>query len=168
MKLKNFEKKQLEKVLSYLDRISELLITDIQQITAKNEYGLYETYSLSDVEYGEFNFFIPTYRIDFYPMSANHSQLGMKKILKDVPNGFMEDMKLDIDIDNYNLDNGDLESLNNYHSQLNKKIFNWFIQCWSKANERIKIIGNYRVCEQHSNITFDLENQHWILKNETL
>ena len=99
-------------------------------------------------------------------MSASAYQLGIKNILKDFPNGFMKDMKLDIDRDNYNFDFGDLKRLDNYETQLNEKIFNWFIECWAKATDNIKIKGNYRVCEKHSNITFDLENQCWIPKKE--
>lgn len=163
MKMHDFEINQLKKTVFFLDTISHRLIEDMKKITLGEDYGLYDLYYKNDIEYYEFKLFVPSYRIDFFPMSSNSYQLGIKKILQEYPNGFMEDVGLYIDNDYYHFDDAGLKSYDNYYDQVEEKIYDWFNRCWIKAGG-LEITGNYTVSVYDSNRVFDLVNQVWIDK----
>jgi len=159
--MKAFEKSHLNKISSFLDSISNRMIEDIKTII-NGDYGLYDIYSEKDIEYYEFKVFTENYKIDFIPSSANHIQLGFKKTLLEYPCGFMHDMNLHIDINNYNFDNEDeLARHNEFYVQVEKRIIEWFNQCWITAGG-IETTDNYRISIDHLNTSFDLIRQTWI------
>ncbi len=167
MKMQGFEIKQLEKIVSFLNNIAYRLIEDIKEVILEEDYGLYNLYSPKDIIYYEFKLFIPSNRIDFFPMSSNNYQLGIKKLLQEYPNGFMEDVGLYIDHDYYHFDDDGLKSFDNFYDQVQEKIYDWFNQCWIKAGG-LEMTGNYSVSIYDSNKVFDLVNQNWIDKPKVL
>ena len=79
MKMLDFEIAQMNKVLKFLDGISQILVGDIQKITKGEDYGLYAAYTKAQLDLGEFVIHVPSYRIDFFPKSGPTYPLGIKK-----------------------------------------------------------------------------------------
>ncbi|MEL7004225.1 MAG: hypothetical protein AAFN93_16010 [Bacteroidota bacterium] len=159
--MRGFEIEHFNKISSFLGKVSHHMITDIKEVL-NGDYGLYEIYSKDDIEFYDFKVFANDYRINFIPTSANHIQLGFKKLLSEYPNGFVNDMNLDIDIDNYNFDSdGELARHNEFYVQLDKTVIEWFNQCWIKAGGTDQS-DNYRISMYDLNRYFDLVDQAWV------
>lgn len=151
---------QLNKISSFLDSISNRMIEDIKVIF-DGDYGLLEKYSESDIRFYEFELFEDGYRINFYPMDSDYSQLGFKKTLTEFPNGFLRDKDLDIDEDHYDFDNdSDMDRMDEFYIQLTKKVIEWFNECWKEAGG-LNIENKYSISIHDSNDTYDLSNQKW-------
>lgn len=152
---------QLDKILSFLDSISNRMVDDIE-IILNGDYGLLEKYSEEDIEFYEFELFEDGYRINFYPMDSDHNQLGFKKILSEYANGFLRDENLDIGVDSYDFNNeADMDRMDEFYIALSKKVIGWFNRCWKKAGG-INLRNKYSISIHDSNEVFDLTNQKWI------
>ena len=159
--MKDIEKNQLNKISIFLDSISNRMIEDIKAIL-NEDYGLQEKHSKSDIKFYEFEVFEDGYRINFYPMDSQYNQLGFKKTLPEYPNGFLRDQDLDIDHEFYDFNNEtDMDRMDEFYSQLSKKVIEWFNKCWIEAGG-LKVNNKYSISIHDSNDLYDLNNQKWI------
>lgn len=88
--------------------------------------------------------------------------MGFKQTLAEYPNGFIRDLNLDLNLDDYDFDNElDMDRMDTYYEKLEGTVLNWFNQCWIKAGG-IDVEGNYSISSHDSGKAFDLINQKWM------
>ena len=74
-------------------------------------------------------------------------------------------MKLDIDDSKYYYDD-DLKYLDNYDVQINKKIYDWFNNCWLEATKESNITMRYWLTEHDRDKAFDLTQSKVDIKSK--
>ena len=161
IKLTESEKNQLAKITSFLDSVSNTMIEEINEVLI-GDVGLNNKFSKTDIAELVFEINVDGYRINLYPMDANNTQLGHKKILTKYPNGLIRDMDLDIDADDYDFDNdADMDRMDEFYEQLQTKVMDWFNACFINAGG-LKVNEKYFISVHDSNKTYDLKCQIWV------
>jgi len=159
MKLKAHETKHLNKISSFIHAISDRMIEDITEIM-DGEYGLYEIYAKEHIGFYDFQLF-RDYKIKFFPVRDDNVQLGFRETLTEYPNGFIHDKKLYLDESHYQFDDEDLAVIDEFYRQVDKRVMDWFNQCWIKAGG-LDLTDHYRISIFNEDIMFDLKHQKWI------
>lgn len=107
----------------------------------------------------DFEIFPDDYRIAFYPMDADWTQLGFQYARA---KGLFSGRQVDPFDDEDDLDDPAVtEKAGSLEERLNEMVVRWFYQCWKRSVGTDFTVPAY-VCIHDSNLAFDLVEEEYI------